>query len=148
MRKSTATLIVIALLATPLCACKSESSQGTPPAVQLEDVPWRIAQVQGIPARPVPADAQAPYLRLSAADHRVTGSAGLNTFNGTYQRQGSSLRFGPLAMTRRAGPPDLMQQESAFARALMNTASWRGTGQGIEFLDAGGRPLVSFVGPK
>ena len=119
----------------------------TPPqaAVAIEDITLRLEQIAGRPVEPVPADARAPHIRLSSSDHRVTGFSGVNSMNGTYTLAGPSLRFGPIAMTRRAGPEPLNRQEAAFTRALSDTAAWRAARDRIELLDAAGQPLATFT---
>ena len=45
-------------------------------------------------------------------DGRASGWAGVNRFTGSYALEGATLTIGPLAMTRMAGPPERMEQES------------------------------------
>src|SRR5664279_340059 len=46
---------------------------------------------------------------------RVSGSAGVNTYSGTYEAGGSgSLQIGPLVSTQMAGPPAAMAAETAY----------------------------------
>lgn len=52
-----------------------------------------------------------------AADGKVSGSTGVNRFFGGPDDAGKKL-FGPLGMTRRAGPPEAMAREAAFTTAL------------------------------
>lgn len=49
---------------------------------------------------------------------RVFGNAGCNNFQGTYEVDGSTLSFGPMAITRKMCPPALMDQEAAFLQAM------------------------------
>lgn len=51
------------------------------------------------------------------ADGSVQGSTGVNRFRGALDNDGNRL-FGPLASTRRAGPPKAMALEAAFLYAL------------------------------
>ena len=57
-------------------------------------------------------------------DGNVTGSAGCNTFNGTYTVDGSSISFGPLASTKMACPVADMAVETAFLAGLAGAKSW------------------------
>jgi heat shock protein HslJ len=123
----------------------SKSGGGGPEArpFEIEDVTWQLTEIGGKPAEPVPADAQAPFLRLSTADRRASGYSSVNNFGGTYELSGASLRFSGLAMTRRAGPDNLMRQESVFSAALNNTVAWRAAGyDSIELLDVSGNVLA------
>ncbi len=49
---------------------------------------------------------------------RVVGAAGCNNFQGTYEVDGSTLTFGPMAITRKMCPPAQMDQEAAFLQAM------------------------------
>jgi len=57
-------------------------------------------------------------------DGTVSGSAGCNTFNGTYTVEGSSISFGPLASTKMACPEADMAVETAFLAGLAGATSW------------------------
>ena len=59
-------------------------------------------------------------LTLSVAeDGKVAGSSGVNRFAGKLaQDKGDKKLFGPLVMTRRAGPPAAMAVEAAYTKAL------------------------------
>ena len=135
---------LLVLLMIPLCNCASAGS-GSHAAPKLEDTTWMLVDVQGAPAHRSPDDARAPSFRLSP-DMRVSGYSGVNQFSGGYERQGQMLKFGNLAMTRRAASPELMQQESEFTGALARTAAWRAQGEDrIELLDADGKRLALFA---
>ena len=57
-------------------------------------------------------------------DGRVTGKATLNQYSGNLKLQddGEIIWSNAFVMTRMAGPPELMQQETDFTRALMQTS--------------------------
>jgi heat shock protein HslJ len=93
----------------------------------------------------VPEDTdERPYLMFGAEDRGVSGFTGVNFVSGTYERDGDALRFDPLIMTKRAGPPALMQQETEFTQALEQTAGWRMREADLELLDADGNALARF----
>jgi heat shock protein HslJ len=48
----------------------------------------------------------------------VTGYSGCNRFNGRYAESPGKIEVGPLAMTRMACPPPMMEIEAAFSQAL------------------------------
>ena len=54
-------------------------------------------------------------------DGSVSGNTSVNRFRGAATVDGNMLSFGPLATTRRAGPPALMQQEAKFLKAIETT---------------------------
>lgn len=49
---------------------------------------------------------------------KVAGSSGCNRFIGTYSQEGDALMMGPLATTRMACPPDVMEREQEFLNIL------------------------------
>jgi len=127
------------------CGSNSPKAAAPPRPTAIEGTVWQLVDVGGQPAEPVAAGERPASFRLDAADKRVSGYAGLNQLNGPYELNGSALKFGMPAMTRRAGPEPLMRQESAFSRAMEQTTSWRSAGlDEIELLDSGNKPLARF----
>jgi heat shock protein HslJ len=137
-------LSVVVVLACVSCRNDASKTGGAGPVpVDIENVTWELADIGGKPAEPVTDDAPAANLRLSSEDRRAIGYSSVNQFSGSYELEGPSLRFKSLAMTRRAGPANLMQQESAFSAALNNTVAWRAAGyDSIELLDGSGNVLA------
>jgi len=80
-------------------------------------------------------------------DGRVSGSAGCNNYSSTYQSDGSSLRFGPAAATRKmcAEPERVMEQEQQFLKALETVATARQEGDRLELRTAEGALAVSLT---
>ncbi|MDG2224024.1 MAG: META domain-containing protein, partial [Rubripirellula sp.] len=58
-------------------------------------------------------------------DGGVSGSTSVNRFRGTATVDGNKISVGPLATTRRAGPPALMDQESTFVKAIETVTSFQ-----------------------
>jgi heat shock protein HslJ len=107
----------------------------------FEGTEWRLVDVGGVTAIPGRADrpASVSFDRESASVH---GTSGLNSFFGPYALDGAKLRVENVAMTKMAGPPELMQQESAFVSALHSARSWRVNGDELELLDEKGAVLA------
>jgi heat shock protein HslJ len=63
------------------------------------------------------------YLDLALKDDK-TGKATINRYSGSLQLEddGQIIWNNAFIMTRMAGPPELMQQEADFTRALMKTS--------------------------
>jgi len=89
------------------------------PDPALAGTEWRLEQLDG---KPVSPDAD---LTAAFADGRVSGSAGINQYSGSYTLDGSALTFGDLGSTKMAGPGHLMLQESRFLSALEATRTAR-----------------------
>jgi heat shock protein HslJ len=71
-------------------------------------------------------------------DGRVTGSAGVNRFTGSYESAESTLAIGPFALTDLAGTPELTVQETAYLQALGAAVVWRINRDNLELSDAQG----------
>ncbi len=104
---------------------------------------WKLIKLDG---DAVAADAE---ITLSAtAEGKVAGSTGVNRFFGGLDEKGKKL-FGPLGMTRRAGPPDAMARETAFTKALDEATRFTVEKDQLTLL-AGDKPRLVFerVKPK
>jgi heat shock protein HslJ len=79
-------------------------------------------------------------------DGSVSGSTAVNRYSGKAKIEGEKIEFGPLATTRRAGPPALMDQESKFTKALEKAARFRIEDSGLLYLmDETGKDIVRFA---
>ncbi|MGB0599732.1 MAG: META domain-containing protein [Rubripirellula sp.] len=67
-------------------------------------------------------------------DGSVSGNTSVNRFRGAATVDGNKLSFGPLATTRRAGPPALMQQEAKFLKAIETVTVFQIEATGLLFL--------------
>jgi heat shock protein HslJ len=78
--------------------------------------------------------------------NQVTGIAGCNNFNATYQTTRNKLSFGPVATTRKVcnTPLGIMQQENAFLAALDSTVSYKLSRNALELIDSRGNTLLTF----
>ena len=97
----------------------------------LETVEWSLLELNGKVA--VGAGNRPLTLQLNATDKRAAGFAGCNRYTGSYERTGTSLRFGPMVMTRMACE-GAMETEAAYAVALGKVTGWRITGGNLELL--------------
>ena len=101
---------------------------------------WALVELDGEPVV-TGADELAPSLALDLEESRASGSGGVNRFTGAFSMTESELRFGPLASTRMAGPPDAMKLEDAFFAALARVTSHELDGRTLTLL-ADGEPVV------
>jgi heat shock protein HslJ len=89
-------------------------------AVVVDEAPdaliGRMFVAETLEGEPVADDVEST-LRFES-EGRVVGSAGCNNFQGTYEVEGSTLSFGPMAVTRKMCPPAVMDQEAAFLQAM------------------------------
>jgi heat shock protein HslJ len=91
-----------------------------------------------------------PQLQFDAREKRVSGSTGINRLSGPYEQSGgqseraAAVKFGPMATTKMAGPPELMKQESEFLKALDATVLIEAQGNSLTLRDAAGNALARF----
>jgi heat shock protein HslJ len=78
------------------------------------------------------------------ADGQLSGSAGCNRYNGSYQAEGQSLKVGQLATTMMmcASPAGVMEQETKYLAALQKAATYSIDGNMLTIRDASGATQV------
>ena len=109
------------------------------PGAELTNTRW---QLSALGDDILDADGeQSPYLTLDS-EGKVLGHAGCNGLNGSYQQDGETLSFGPIATTRKACPE--MEGEQAFLQALKATSRFRIDGELLTLFDDNNQPLAGF----
>jgi heat shock protein HslJ len=81
------------------------------------------------------------HVTLTAAGE-AHGFGGCNNFTGRYTLDGTTLMFGPLASTKKACPPAIMNQEAGFHEALGEIRGYRFENGLLFLLDAQGTALM------
>jgi heat shock protein HslJ len=104
----------------------------------LTGASWLVEDIAG---RGVIDRAQT-FIRFDA-DGRVSGSTGCNRFSGLATIEGDTVKLGPLATTRRACVPALMDQEQKFLKAIEEVRSFSLDQNGLLYLlGADAQPLL------
>ncbi|HQR50749.1 MAG TPA: META domain-containing protein [Methylophilaceae bacterium] len=144
VRKSRLFSVIALACFVLLTACAArQPSASAEPSRPLAGVEWKLVQVGDAPASGSSPDERAPFVQFDEQG-QANGYSAVNNFSGTYVSDGSGLKFGPMIMTRRAGPPAAMALESSLVNALGNTRGYRIAGNTLELLDAGNKPLARF----
>ena len=81
------------------------------------------------------ANDQQPHILLDTVEKRATGFSGCNNFFGSYELNGSSLKFGPVGATRMACPDLETGLETEVFKALDQTRTWKIQDGELIFLD-------------
>lgn len=85
---------------------------------------WRLVLLQDGDVVFVPVSGSRITLSLSE-DHTCNGSSGVNRYFGSCMASGDGyLSWGPLASTRIAGPPELMNREFLYLSLLARADTW------------------------
>ena len=71
-------------------------------------------------------------------DGTLSGNAGCNTYDGTYEVSGTSMTIGPLTTTKMACEPDVGTQEANYLAALGRVSAYMIRGDQLELRDADG----------
>ena len=109
---------------------------GAPPA-GLAGTLWRVQDLGG---ESVPADAQGTLDFAEAG--RIAGRAFCNRFSGQVRISGTSIRVGPLAVTKMACGQSANERESRFLQALQKAERYTTDGSTLSIFFAGsGHPL-------
>ena len=129
----------------------SDTTPGTPvvaPARPVEMIKelagtsWIVSSLDDAPSISAEAEGEEwPPLSLefSKNGQQVSGHSGVNRFMGRYTQNESSLVFGPLAMTRRAGPAGQMALERRYTQVLSSVLSWRQEGEYLVLVTPGSK---------
>jgi copper homeostasis protein (lipoprotein) len=117
--------------------CGGEASSGFAGPPSLRDTAWRVLRLDGKPIAGL-APAQSPTLQFSASERRVAGYTGCNRFAGSYELNGTELRFSQLATTRMACVGEAGIVEQVFSAALDEIHTLRLTDQRLELFDKAG----------
>ena len=127
-----ATFVLAALVALALVGCGSSEptdAGGTQPVAEpggtLEGTSWNCIEFKVNDApQTVPADA--PITAEFSAEGALSGSAGVNTYNTTYETDGGGITISDqIATTMMAGPEDAMARESAYLTVLPTAVSYQ-----------------------
>ncbi|MCE9611932.1 MAG: META domain-containing protein [Chthoniobacter sp.] len=110
------------LFATAFCAFILPAVAADP---TLEGGVWTLTELNGKAFAAPAVGRGVPTLTFDAAKKSTSGISGVNRFSGGYTQDGAKLKFGALAGTKMAGPPEAMQVESSFHAALASVTAWQ-----------------------
>jgi heat shock protein HslJ len=81
-----------------------------------------------------------------STDGKVSGSAGCNNYNASFETDGDTIKIGPAASTRKMcdTPEGVMDQEYAYLSAIQNAATYKIAGTKMEMRDADGAMVANF----
>jgi heat shock protein HslJ len=125
-------LQLIAASGTPLATFIAQSTE-------LANTSWRAAGINNGREAVVGVVAGVEVTVQFGSDGQASGWAGCNRWSASYSADGSSLKFGPPAATRKMCPePGVMAQEQQFLSALATVSDVRMEGDRLELRTAQG----------
>lgn len=128
-------VLLLAVLAITSFANATETNMAE---FELIDTEWWVEDIDG---RGVIDRAHTTLHFLE--DGRVAGDTGCNRYMGSAEVSGTSISFSPMAGTRKACVPALMDQEMRFYQAIAKVVSWEVPDTGLLHLrDADGKTVI------
>jgi len=123
-----ATVLPLILLLACLSGCAHVTGNDSEPQVLDAQTAPRLYQREwdlkglAVEGRPIVVDVDTRITIRFAPNGQVAGLAAVNRFSGTYSLSAEGrLSWGRFAATRMMGPPELMEKEQAYLRALGKT---------------------------
>ncbi len=113
------------------------------PLVTFEDTDWVLTELNG-EAVEATESMKRPSIRFDSETGLVAGHSGVNQYSGGYTMEGDLPEFGPMRMTMMAGPPEAMDLETDFMKALDAMTGWR-ISDGALYLLSGETTIAVFT---
>ncbi|MGE5375849.1 MAG: META domain-containing protein [Bacteroidota bacterium] len=126
--------VVLALVALAGCSSSASPSGGT-----LTGQVWALTDLAG----KAPLKDTGITIQFST-DNTVSGSSGCNQYNGTYTASGSSLAIKLGASTMMACAQPVMDQESAYQKALGDVKAYTVSGDKLTLFGADNKEIASY----
>jgi uncharacterized lipoprotein NlpE involved in copper resistance/heat shock protein HslJ len=109
---------------------------------EIEDTYLKLTRLGDHPV-PVLEGQREPHIVLHSESGRLAGTGGCDQFSGSYEIEGTSIRFGMMATTKMACLESKDVDEALLA-SLETATSFRKTAHHLEFLDADGTVVARF----
>ncbi len=144
MKQRVIVFVLAILLVTLLISCIKRETAGTGAVViSIEGPKWRLVEVSESPVSPRPGERR-PFITFDATNKQASGFAGCNNFFGSYELDGSSLKFGPVGATRMFCEGAAGEIEMRFMESLEQTRTWELRDGALLLLD-GSKELAWFT---
>ena len=116
--------VILILLLLPLLAC---STQLSPQGANLENTTWQLQSYGETGNLRALLNGTEITATFDSVQGRVHGSAGANTYSGSYKVSGDKLSISELAWTEmyRLDPPGVMEQEAEYLRIFKAAESFQ-----------------------
>ncbi|RLA18884.1 MAG: hypothetical protein DRQ62_12765 [Gammaproteobacteria bacterium] len=112
------------------------------PALALEQTIWQVTGINNGTGGVV-SSAHTEKAQMQFIDGKLQGTSGCNTFNASYQIEGSDLTIGPVGITRMlCAEKDLMVQEQQLLQALKKIKRYEIGNNQLRLVNAKGSLMV------
>ncbi len=113
--------------------------------VTLTDTTWQATGINNGTGGVTSLVADSTVTAEFADDGTLTGSAGCNSYNGSYEVLGDTMTIGPIAATRMACDPEVDEQESNYLAALEDVTQFTLDRDRLELRDDEGALQVGYT---
>jgi heat shock protein HslJ len=111
-------------------------------------ISWELTKYKSSTGSMIGANTHTTVTALFGAAGNITGSAGCNSYAGSYTHRGQNgISVGPLATTLMyCGDPGVMDQETVYLANLQSAASYQVMTDGkLQFMDGNGTPVLVYT---
>ncbi len=131
--------VVVVFVLVVLAGCSGSQSAGAPSGGTLTGQVWALTALAG------KAPIKDTGLTIQfGTDNTVSGSSGCNQYNGTYTASGSSLTIKLGASTMMACAQPVMDQESAYQKALGDVKAYTVSGDKLTLFGADNKEIATY----
>ena len=139
-------LLPIVLLALTFVACGGDDggsgSDGTQDPAALEGESWILTQM-------LTAGGQTEIVQTGVSAQfdgsTISGTAGCNSYNASYEASGGEISFGPIAATKKICPEDEQSTEDRYLQLLAEIGTFEVSGRSMSMNDQDGTPVLQFM---
>jgi heat shock protein HslJ len=137
-------LFPVFLVITLFASCDT-AKQSTTTSDSIVGKHWRLVELNSAVIQHSQLNKEA-HMVLNAAEKRITGSGGCNSFFGGYELQGSSgISFSNMGATKMACPDNVMRVEQQLFEAFGNANQFVVRNDTLLLAKSGGSPLAKFI---
>ena len=138
-----AILLPLVLVASALAACGGDEGSSSDPGTQdptaLEGESWILTQM-------LTAGGQTEVVQTGVSAQfdgsTISGTAGCNTYNASYEADGSEISFGPIAATKKICPEDEQSTEDRYLQLLAEIGTFEVSGRSMSMNAQDGTPVL------
>jgi heat shock protein HslJ len=134
-------ILLTGTLALSLAACsQADPASGDP----LDGTSWELTAYRK--TSPIPGTT----LTATFEEGRVHGSAGCNSYSGSYQISDDAITVSELAITEMAcmEPEGVMEQETTFVEFLTGAQTFRLAEEQLQIVTSDGHEMLTFIPQK
>lgn len=141
-----AIVLPFVLVASAFSACGGDEGSGSDPGTQdpaaLEGESWILTQM-------LTAGGQTQIVEVGVSAEfdgsTISGNAGCNSYNASYEASGGDISFGPIASTKKICPEDEQSTEDRYLQLLAEIGSYEVSGRSMSMNDTDGTPVLQFM---